>query len=147
MSAERLSFQFFQAETGTALKLPLAGTAVSAGFPSPADDFVEGRIDLNEFLIRHPTATFYLRVHGHSMAQAGILDGDHVVVDRSERAKAGDIVVAVVDGEFTLKRLERSGEKWILRAEGVGFADIEIAGADQVEVWGVVIGVFRKFGR
>ena len=90
-----------------ALALPLAGERVAAGFPSPADDYVEVGIDLNEQLIRHPTSTFFLRVSGDSMTGAGIHDGDLLVVDRSLDPRPGRIVVAVLDGGFTLKRLAR----------------------------------------
>ena len=89
------------------LTLPLAGERVAAGFPSPADDYVEVGIDLNEQLIHHPTSTFFLRVSGDSMLGAGIHDGDLLVVDRSLDARPGRVVVAVLDGAFTLKRLVR----------------------------------------
>jgi SOS-response transcriptional repressors (RecA-mediated autopeptidases) len=89
------------------LLLPLAGERVAAGFPSPADDYVEVGIDLNDQLIRHPTSTFFLRVSGDSMTGAGIHDGDLLVVDRSLDPRPGRVVVAVLDGGFTLKRLAR----------------------------------------
>ena len=86
------------------LALPLAGERVAAGFPSPAEDYVDVGIDLNEQLIRHPTSTFFLHVSGHSMTDAGIHDGDLLVVDRSLDPRPGQVVVAVLDGAFTLKR-------------------------------------------
>jgi SOS-response transcriptional repressor LexA len=86
--------------------LPLFGSRIPAGFPSPADDDLEGTIDLNAQLIRHPAATFFLRVQGDSMTGAGIHDGDLLVVDREREARSGSIVVAAVDGELTLKRLK-----------------------------------------
>ena len=82
--------------------LPLAGASVAAGFPSPADDYVESRIDLNDVLIRHPSSTFFLRVSGDSMRGAGILDGDLLVVDRAIEPRSGRVVVAVLEGAFTL---------------------------------------------
>ena len=143
-----VSRRIFRADAATSSRLPLAGATVRAGFPSPAEDFEEDRIDLNRFLIRSPASTFYLRVSGRSMERAGILDGDYVVVDRGERAREGDIVVAVLDGEFTLKRLGcRGGGQWVLCAESGGFADIEVDEASAAEVWGVVIGSFRKVRR
>ena len=89
------------------LSLPLAGEKIAAGFPSPADDYIDIGIDLNEQLIRHPASTFFLRVSGDSMTGAGIHDGDLLVVDRSLDAKPGRIVIAILDGAFTLKRLQR----------------------------------------
>ena len=87
------------------LSLPLANEYIAAGFPSPADDYIDIGIDLNELLIRHPTSTFFLRVSGHSMIGAGIQNGDLLVVDRSLDPKPGHIVIAVLDGAFTLKRM------------------------------------------
>lgn len=89
------------------LSLPLASEQVAAGFPSPADDYIDVGIDLNEQLIRHPSSTFFLRVSGDSMTGAGIHHGDLLVVDRSLEPCPGRVVVAVLDGAFTLKRLAR----------------------------------------
>ena len=100
------------------LALPLLGSRAVAGFPSPADDHLERRLDLNEHLIRHPSSTFFLRVDGDSMSGAGILTGDLIVVDKALSPRAGAIVVAEVGDEFTVKRLERDGaDGWRLRAE------------------------------
>lgn len=89
------------------MRLPLVTESVAAGFPSPADDYIDSGIDLNEQLIRHPSSTFFLRVSGESMGGAGILHGDLLIVDRSLEPRPGRIVVAVLDGAFTLKRLAR----------------------------------------
>src|SRR4051812_14702103 len=97
------------------MELPLFVSQVAAGFPSPADDFIEKKLDLNEHLIEHPAATFFIRVTGDSMQQAGIFAGDLVVIDRSQEPKNGNVVLAVVNGEFTLKRLVTEGTKIILR--------------------------------
>ena len=123
---------------------PLFLEAVSAGFPSPADDYVERGLDLNEHLIDNPEATFMVRVCGDSMVDAGIHDGDILVVDRSREAVPGRIVVAVVDGELTVKRLLRRGGAFLLAPENEAYAPIEIGQGRELLVWGVVIGVVRR---
>ena len=125
--------------------LPLFGARIPAGFPSPADDDLEGAIDLNEQLIRHPAATFFLRVQGDSMTGAGIRDGDLLVVDRAREAKSGSIVVAAVEGELTLKRLRIEGERGWLVPEHPDFAPLEIQGEMGLVIWGVVAHVVHSF--
>ena len=121
------------------LHLPLAGERVAAGFPSPADDYVEVGIDLNDQLIRHPTSTFFLRVSGDSMTGAGIHDGDLLVVDRSLEARPGQIVVAVLDGAFTLKRLARHQGRLRLEAANSAYPPLELHHCGDVQIWGVAI--------
>jgi DNA polymerase V len=123
---------------------PLFLSRVPAGFPSPAEDYVEGSLDLNEHLIEHREATFFVRVKGLSMTGAGIADGDLLVVDRSLEAGDGDIVVAVVDGELTVKRLSRRGSCVRLLAEHPGFAPIEFKDGQELTVWGVVTSIVRR---
>ncbi len=123
---------------------PLVLSRVPAGFPSPADDYIEGALDLNEHLIAHREATFFVRVKGHSMAGAGIADGDLLVVDRSLEAASGDIVVAVIDGELTVKRLWRRGGRVRLLAENPAFAPIELKDGQELAVWGVVTSVIHR---
>lgn len=123
---------------------PLFLSRVPAGFPSPADDYVEGSLDLNEHLIAHREATFFVRVKGHSMTGAGIRDGDLLVVDRSLEAGDGDIVVAAVDGELTVKRLSRRGGTVRLLPESPGFAPIEFKDGQELTVWGVVTSVIHR---
>lgn len=123
---------------------PLFLSRVPAGFPSPAEDYVEGSLDLNEHLIEHREATFFVRVKGQSMTGAGIADGDLLVVDRSLEAGDGDIVVAVVDGELTVKRLSRRGGRVRLLAEHPGFAPIEFRDGQELTVWGVVTSIVRR---
>ena len=111
---------------------------VAAGFPSPADDYLEEPLDFNELLITHPAATFAVRVAGDSMLGAGIFPGDIAVVDRAVTARDGHVVLAVVDGEFTIKRLrQRNAEVW-LEAENGEYQPIHISEGMQFEVWGVV---------
>ncbi len=127
--------------------LPLAGQAVAAGFPSPAEDHAVERIDLMEQIVRHPQATFFLRVRGDSMREAGILDGSVVVVDRALRPRHGQIVIAVVDGEFTCKRLHQPGRagRMRLRAENPTYPDITPHDGQTVEIWGVVVACIQQF--
>jgi DNA polymerase V len=129
----------------SAHEAPLFLCKVPAGFPSPATDYMEDGLDLNEFLIQHKAATFLFRVQGDSMRDAGIVDGDKVVVDRSLLPKHNQIVVAVLDGEYTIKRLYRTQDRIELRAENPTCPHIVIAADSHLEVWGVVVGVVRRY--
>ena len=125
------------------LTLPLAGERVAAGFPSPADDYVEVGIDLNEQLIHHPTSTFFLKVSGDSMLGAGIHDGDLLIVDRSLEPRPGRVVVAVLDGAFTLKRLVRHQGRLRLEAANSAYPPLELHRCGDVQIWGVAIHVIH----
>ncbi len=122
---------------------PLFCTRIAAGFPSPADDYIENSIDLNELLIKHPAATFFVRVAGDSMTGAGINSGDTLIVDRSVTAVYGSIIVAVLNGEFTVKRLVRLGNTTLLSPENPAYKPIEITTGSEFEVWGVVMHVIH----
>jgi len=122
----------------TELNLPLFSARVQAGFPSPADDHLERSIDLNEELIQHPTATFFVRVKGESMQDAGIQSGDILVVDRSLAPTDRKIVVAMIDGEFTVKRFRNQDGRIFLEAANDQFPRIEVSGDQELVVWGVV---------
>jgi DNA polymerase V len=117
---------------------------VTAGFPSPADDHIEGKLDLNALVARRPAATFYARASGESMTGAGIGDGDLLVVDRSLTPAEGDVVVAVIDGGLTVKRLERQGKGWRLAAANPAFQPLTIDPEDGVTIWGVVTYSLRR---
>jgi DNA polymerase V len=125
------------------IKVPMAEALVAAGFPSPADDYIEHRLDLNEFLIDHPAATFFVRVQGQSMREANIHSGDILIVDRSLEAKDGKIVVAVVGGEFTVKRLRIEGNRKALLPENPAYPILEIHPGIELEIWGVVTYVIH----
>ena len=112
--------------------------SVSAGFPSPADDYIEDRLDLNELLVSNKAATFFLRVKGDSMINAGIHHGDIIVVDRSLQADHRSIVVAVVDGELTVKRLITGNGSAELHAENAKYAPIRMQEGQELTIWGVV---------
>ncbi len=121
------------------LPLPIASDCINAGFPSPADDYLDIGIDLNEQLIKHPASTFFLRVKGSSMTNAGIQDGDLIIVDRSLDPKPGLIVVAILDGEFTLKRLRINKGILYLEAANPNYPSIDLRHYENVQVWGVAI--------
>jgi len=133
-------------EGRTHLEVPLFTAGVSAGFPSPADDFVDRSLDLNEYLIKHPAATFFVRVEGNSMIGSGIHPGDILIVDKALEPYDGSIVIAVLNGEFTVKRFKRERGRCCLVAENPAYAPIEITGDMQLEVWGVVTYVIHKAG-
>ena len=126
----------------SALPVPLVSCRVAAGFPSPAEDWLEDKLDLNRLLIQRPAATFFVRVEGDSMLGAGIHPGDLLVVDRSLTATDGRIVLAVLDGEFTVKRLRRNPDRLV--AANKKFPDMLITEDRCFEVWGVVTNVIHS---
>ncbi len=123
--------------------LPFFSARVPAGFPSPADDYLDRSLDLNDLLVRHPSATFFVRVSGDSMTGAGIHSGDILVVDRTETARHGSIVIAALNGELTVKRLFREGGRVLLESENPAYAPIEVKEGMDFEVWGVALHVVR----
>ncbi len=125
------------------LPLPLFSGKVAAGFPSPADDYVEKTLDLNELLVQKPAATFFVRAQGESMLGAGIHPNDILVVDRSIEPVPGKIVICALNGELTVKRLEHDNEQWKLKAENPDYADIVIHEELEMVIWGVVTNVIH----
>jgi|TARA_B100000446_G_C10343541_1_gene266822 DNA polymerase V len=142
--SESEELEFYSAETTTELKIPLFESGVSAGFPSPADDYLDLPIDLNEFLIKHPAATFYVRVKGNSMEGAGIRNGDLLIVDRAEEPRNKSIVLGIIDGEFTVKRIKKKGSDLYLMPDNPEFKPIKINDNMNFQVWGVVTYVVHK---
>jgi DNA polymerase V len=118
---------------------------VAAGFPSPAEDHAVQRVDLMAQLIKHPQATFLLRVRGESMKEVGIFDNDVVLVDRAITARTGHIVIAMVDGEFVCKTLWQRAGQFKLKAANKTFPDINPADGQTVEIWGVVVASIKQF--
>lgn len=116
----------------------LMNSPIRAGFPNPAEDASGQAMDLNELLVRHPISTYYLRVEGDSMEGVGIAEGDIVVVDKSLEARTGDVVVAAVDGEFTLKTLKKAGSKAWLVPANPNYHPIEIGAETEASIWGVI---------
>ena len=129
----------FLNSTTKRFRIPLLNDSVSAGFPSPADDYTEENIDLNEHLISNPFSTFFLRVKGDSMINAGIKDKDLIIVDKSLIAKPGNIIIAMIDGEFTIKRLSIKNNELYLKAENHNYPDFRFKNHIDVQIWGVVI--------
>ena len=123
--------------------LPLALCRVEAGFPSPADDYMEGSLDLNDHIIKHPSATYFVKASGDSMIGAGIFNGDLLIVDRSLEASSGKVVIAEVDGQLTVKRLLKLSDGFSLQAENSSHPPIELQEGNEVVVWGVVTHVIH----
>ena len=131
-------------KAGKPMRLPLVAARISAGFPSGMEDFIERKIDLNETLVRHEAATYFIRVQGDSMTGAGIQDGDILIVDRSLEPVSGKIVIAVLNGELTVKRIRRRGARIFLLPENPAYAALEVTSETAFEVWGVVVHVIHK---
>lgn len=130
-------------EIGARLFLPLYASRVHAGFPSPAEDYVEGKLDLNELLIKRPAATYYVRAVGDSMTPL-IYPNDLLVVDRSISAKHGTVIIAMINAELTIKRLHHRFGETRLVSENTAYAPIEIEGDIELWYWGVVTGIVRQ---
>ena len=131
-----------KARPGAAV-LPLLTVLLSCGFPSPAADYESELVDLNQLMLRHPDASFLARAHGDSMTGAGIHDGDVLAVDRSMQAQDGDIVVACVEGDYTVKRLRKRLDSVLLVAENPGYQPIEVRNPDELRIFGVVVLVLH----
>jgi DNA polymerase V len=128
----------------SALHLPMAATGISAGFPSPAEEYMEAGIDLNLELIRNPDATFFGRVKGYSMKDAGISDGDVLVIDKSLEPRNGSIAVCFLDGEFTVKRILKENDSVFLLPANNEFKPVRITEENDFLVWGIVTYVIKK---
>jgi DNA polymerase V len=128
--------------------IPLAASPVAAGFPSPAQDYREGTIDLNRALVRHPEATFCVVAKGESMTESGIHDGDILVVDRSVTPRQGAIAVCVVDGDFTVKHVHREGtDGVVLRGSHPSFPPLRVRSEQDFQVWGAVTWILHRADR
>lgn len=125
------------------LKLPLFTSRIKAGFPSPADDYIEKNLDLNEYLIKHPASTFFLKVEGESMIEAGIHSGDILIVDRAIEPKNNKIIIASLNGELTVKRIKKEKNKLYLIPENNKYDPIEITEEMDFSIWGIVTYVIH----
>ena len=125
------------------IKLPLYISSIKAGFPSPADDYIEKNLDLNDFLIKHPSSTFFLKVEGESMIDAGIHSGDILIVDRSLEPKNNKIIIAALNGELTVKRIKKYKSKLFLVPENDKYEPIEITKEMDFSIWGIVTFVIH----
>lgn len=144
MLQEQKQLIYIIPESALDLQIPYY-ESVSAGFPSPAEDYLEHHLDLNDYLIKHPESTFFVKVEGYSMMEAGILPEDILIVDRSIYPKHDDIIIGVLDGDFTVKRLIYNGKNAILKAENKNYSNIEITRESNFVIWGVVTNVIHQF--
>jgi DNA polymerase V len=129
---------------GKKIKLPLFTVPVSAGFPSPAEDYIEQQLNLNEHLIDNPASTFCVRVTGNSMTGAGINNGDILIVDRSKQPKNNGIIIGVINGEFTVKRVRKNKEGLFLVPENPNYKALKIDDCMDFSIWGVVTYIIHK---
>lgn len=139
------SIRFFKTDVSSYLKLPFVANGISAGFPSPADDFLDINIDLNKYLIKNPTTTFYGRVSGNSMIDAGINDGDLLIIDKSLEPKNNKIAVCFIDGDFTVKRIQIEKDVIWLIAENKEYKPIKVTKDNDFVIWGIVTNVIKQF--
>lgn len=133
----------YHIDNSTECERPLFMVPVTAGFPSPAEDYIEGKLDLNKHLIKHPAATFFVKVAGDSMIDAGIHPGDILIVDRSLEPADKKVVIAVIEGELTVKRIRISGGRIYLMPENKDYKPIEIEKEMNFDIWGVVTTVIH----
>jgi DNA polymerase V len=139
-----VKLEFFIPDKSTSLELPLYINSIPAGFPSPAEDYMDKKLDLNDFLIRNPSSTFFVKVTGTSMVNAGINDGDILIVDRSVEPRDNRIVIGVVNGEFTVKRIRKKNSRLFLLPENEAFNPVEVTEEMDFRIWGVVIYAIHK---
>jgi DNA polymerase V len=135
--------RIFKPDTQTKYRIPLYLNPIAAGLPAVTDDYIEGKIDLNRYLVKHPESTFLVRVTGESMKNAGIHPSDLLVVDRAIEPVSGKVVIAVVDGELTVKRLRKHRDRLWLMPENPEYPPIEISEDMELHIWGVVTNVIH----
>lgn len=139
------TIDFYSASTETELALPYVKNAISAGFPSPADDFLDTTIDLNKELIKNPSSTFYGKVRGNSMKDLGIHEGDLLIIDKSLEPQNGKIAICYIDGEFTVKKIAIENDcVWLIPANDA-YKPIRVTAENDFIVWGIVINVIKYF--
>lgn len=138
MTSKNPALQIFTADTSTEMALPMVDSGISAGFPSPAQDYLDLKLDLNKELISNPSSTFFGRVRGHSMRDAGILDGDILVIDKSLEPHDGDTAVCFIDGEFTLKFIRIEKDAVWLTPANPAFEPIKVTEENNFCIWGIV---------
>lgn len=139
-----MKLTLYKAATSQKRELPFADEGVKAGFPSPAQDFMGEPLDFNRDIVKRPESTFYAKVSGDSMINEGIRSGDILLIDRSQVAFNGALAVCAIDGEFTLKRIKKKGEKLFLMPANEAYAPIEITEENDFVVWGVVDYIIKK---
>ena len=137
--------RYVQNAQSITVEIPLISLGISAGFPSPADDFLDLNIDLNKHLIKNPSTTFFGRVSGSSMIEAGISEGDLLIIDKSIEPKSGQIAVCFIDGEFTIKRIKKEKDCVWLLPENKDYKPIRVTEENDFLIWGVVINSIKYF--
>ena len=138
-------FDFYAPDFSTELELPYVDVGISAGFPSPADDFIELTIDLNRELIKHKDSTFFAKVKGDSMKNAGIFNGDLLIIDKSLEPQDGKIAICQIDGDFTVKRIKKENDVVWLIAENEDYKPIKVTEENELMIWGIVIHSIKTF--
>jgi DNA polymerase V len=139
------TLEFYFPDYSTNLELPFIDAGISAGFPSPADDFIELSIDLNKQLIKNKDTTFFAKVKGHSMKNAGIFDGDLLIIDKSLEPQNNKIAICQIDGEFTVKRIKiEKGIVWLI-AENEEYEPIKVTPENDFIIWGIVTNAIKSF--
>ncbi|MEN8187883.1 MAG: translesion error-prone DNA polymerase V autoproteolytic subunit [Bacteroidota bacterium] len=138
------NLEFYSVSTETKLELPIVDEGISAGFPSPADDFLDLSIDLNKELIKNPSTTFYGRVKGDSMINAGLNEGDLLIIDKSLEPVDNKIAVCFIEGEFTVKRIKIEEDIVWLVAENEKYAPIKVTAENDFLIWGIVTNVIKS---
>lgn len=138
------ALEIFAPDLSGSLDLPFVNQGISAGFPSPADDFLDIKIDLNREFVKNPNATFYARVRGNSMIGAGLKDGDLLIIDRSLEPENKKIAVCFIDGEFTVKRIKKEKDNIWLMPENEDYTPIKVTVDNEFIIWGVVTTVIKK---
>nr|WP_159800673.1 translesion error-prone DNA polymerase V autoproteolytic subunit [Flavobacterium sp. MK4S-17] len=144
MKKNKPKLTFYPAGQESDIQLPFITSGVKAGFPSPALDFMEYKIDLNKYVAKNPITTFYVKAEGHSMQDAGIDDGDIMVADRSLEPASGKIAICLIDGEFTVKRLKMENGSLYLMPENTDYKPIEVTENNQFIIWAIVTYVIKK---
>lgn len=139
------TLEFYTPDYSTSMELPYVDAGIRAGFPSPADDFIELSIDLNKHLIKHKDTTFFATVKGHSMKNAGIYDGDLLIIDKSLEPQNDKIAICQIDGEFTVKRIKIERNVVWLIAENEDFSPIKVTRENELIIWGIVTASIKKF--
>ena len=139
------NIEFYSPDLTSIVELPVVENGISAGFPSPADDFLDASIDLNKLFIKNKEATFYGKVKGDSMIDAGINNGDLLIIDKSLEPKNNKIAVCFIDGEFTVKRIKIEKDVIWLVAENTNYAPIKVTADNDFVIWGIVTNVIKTF--
>ena len=135
----------YKSQNNSSISLELYSNPVCAGFPSPAEDHMDVGLDLNEYIVKHPSATFYIYAKGNSMVDAGICDGDIMVIDRSLEPRSKDVVIAIINGEFTVKRILKKNESIYLNPANKEYCPILVTEDMEFEIWGVVTHTIHSF--